>query len=124
MALKRPCLGCGKLGRWRTRCPGCQRVHDRARGSRQQRGYDAQHEALRAQLVAALDPWAPCPRCLGPLGPDPARLDLMHNDDRTGWLGLGHRRCNRDVSPIGAGQRTPRQPNTRLHTLDDGPVVA
>jgi hypothetical protein len=107
MTLRRACLGCGKLGRWATRCPACEREHDRQRGSRQQRGYDAQHEALRRQLVAALDPWAPCPRCRQPLGPDPARLDLMHADDRRGWLGLGHRRCNRDVSPQGTTARTP-----------------
>jgi len=113
--LRRACLDCGKLGRWGSRCPSCTRQRDQQRGSRQQRGYDAQHDALRAQLVAALDPWAPCPRCRDPLGPDPALLDLMHNDDRTGWLGLGHRRCNRDVSPISAGQRTPRTPNFGSH---------
>jgi hypothetical protein len=124
MSLRRACLGCGRLARGGSRCWSCQRDHDRQRGSRQQRGYDAQHEALRRRLVAALDPWAPCPRCQEPLGPDPALLDLMHNDDRTGWLGLGHRRCNRDVSPQATAARTPRQPNTRLHTLDDGPVVA
>jgi len=126
MSLRRACLGCGRLVRGASRCHACEREHDRARGSRQARGYDAQHDALRAQLVAALDPWAPCPRCAEPLGPDPDLLDLMHNDDRTAWLGLGHRRCNRDVSPISAGQRTPRPSKFPTHTapLDDGPVVA
>jgi hypothetical protein len=125
--LPRPCLGCGQLVRGKPRCWDCQRVHDRQRGSRQQRGYDAAHDALRAQLVAALDPWAPCPRCGHALGPDPALLDLMHNDDRTAWLGLGHRRCNRDTarpsSPVSAGQRTPRPPKFASHS-GDGPVVA
>jgi hypothetical protein len=128
--LPRPCLDCGQLVRGKPRCWDCERAHDRQRGSRQQRGYDAQHDALRAQLVASLDPWAPCPRCGHALGPDPDRLDLMHNDDRTGWLGLGHRRCNRATAraafPISTGQRTPRPPKFPTHSPapDDGPVVA
>jgi hypothetical protein len=113
MSLPRACLDCGVLVRGKPRCWDCERAHDRQRGSRQQRGYDAQHDALRRHLVASLDPWAPCPRCSHPLGPDPALLDLMHNDDRTAWLGLGHRRCNRDVqgsdvSPQDGRPRTPR----------------
>jgi hypothetical protein len=99
MALARPCLGCGRLVRGHSRCLLCRVQLERQRGTRQQRGYDATHDALRAQLVAALDPWAPCPSCGDPLGPDPARLDLMHNDDRTGWLGLGHARGNRGAVP-------------------------
>jgi hypothetical protein len=114
--LPRPCLDCGQLVRGKPRCWDCQRAHDRQRGTRQERGYDAQHDALRRHLVAALDPWAPCPRCGHPLGPDPALLDLMHNDQRTAWLGLGHRACNRDVSPQGARPRTPRPPKFPTHT--------
>lgn len=125
--LLRACLDCPNLVRGKSRCHDCQRAHDRARGTRQERGYTADHDQLRAQLVATLDPWAPCPRCSHALGPDPALLDLMHNDDRTAWLGLGHRRCNRDVSPQGPTARTPRPP--KLATLsappdDDGPVAA
>jgi hypothetical protein len=126
-SLYRGCLDCRTLVRGKSRCVDCQRKRDRARGTRQQRGYTAEHDALRALLVAALDPWQPCPRCNHPLGPDPALLDLMHNDDRTAWLGLGHRRCNRDTarpsSPLSAGQRTPRQPRFPTHS-GDGPVVA
>jgi hypothetical protein len=124
MSLPRACLDCGTLVRGKSRCWDCQRAHDRARGTRQQRGYTAQHDQLRAHLVAALDPWAPCPRCGHALGPDAALLDLMHNDDRTAWLGLGHRRCNRDTaSPVSAGQRTPHPSKFPTHT-GDGPVVA
>jgi hypothetical protein len=123
MSLPRACLDCGMLVRGKSRCWDCQHARDQARGTRQQRGYTAQHDQLRAHLVAALDPWAPCPRCGHALGPDAALLDLMHNDDRTAWLGLGHRRCNRDVSPISAGQRTPCQPRSATHS-GDGPVVA
>jgi hypothetical protein len=126
MTLNRACLDCGQMVRGKSRCVDCQRAHDRARGTRQQRGYTAEHDQLRAHLVAALDPWAPCPRCGHALGPNAALLDLMHNDDRTAWLGLGHRRCNRDVSPVSADQRTPSQPDARLLSVvdDDGPVVA
>jgi len=69
--------------------------HTRAASNTTARGYGAEHQRLRAQLVAALDPWAPCPRCGQPLGPDPDRLDLGHTDDRTGWTGLEHREHNR-----------------------------
>jgi hypothetical protein len=82
----------------RTRCTTHTRQRDRRRGTRQQRGYDSTHDRLRAALVAALDPWTPCPRCGQPLGPDPSILDLMHRQDRAGWLGLGHARCNRDTA--------------------------
>jgi hypothetical protein len=126
-SLYRGCLDCRTLVRGKSYCVDCQRRRDRARGSRQERGYDAQHDALRRQLVAALDPWAPCPRCGHALGPDPALLDLMHNDDRTAWLGLGHRRCNRDVSPKSAGQRTPRPAKFPTHSAPPdggGPAVA
>jgi hypothetical protein len=125
--LLRPCLDCQRLVRGKSRCIDCQRTHDRARGSRQQRGYDAQHDQLRAHLVAALDPWQPCPRCGHALGPDAHLLDLMHNDQRTGWLGLGHRACNRATaeasSPSSNWPRTPLQPNARSD-VDGGPVVA
>lgn len=116
MALARACLGCGRLVRGASRCPPCQRDRDRARGSRQARGYDATHDRLRGQLVAALDPAAPCPRCTRPLGGEAALLDLMHNEDRSGWLGLGHSSCNRDVSPMGERRRTPRKPNFASHS--------
>lgn len=127
MSLPRACLDCGTLVRGKSRCWDCERAHDWQRGTRQQRGYTAEHDQLRAHLVVALDPWAPCPRCGHALGPDPDLLDLMHNDDRTAWLGLGHRRCNRDVSPQGPTTRTPRPP--KFPTLsaapdNDGPVVA
>jgi hypothetical protein len=125
--LLRGCLDCRTLVRGKSYCVDCQRRRDRQHGTRQQRGYTATHDALRRLLVAALDPWAPCPRCGHPLGPDPTILDLMHNEDRTGWLGLGHRRCNRDVSPQGARPGTPRQEDLPTHSAapdDDGPVVA
>jgi hypothetical protein len=47
----------------------------------------------------------PCTRCGGPLYRsdavrprlDPARLELDHDDDRQGYRGLAHARCNRQA---------------------------
>jgi hypothetical protein len=59
------------------------------------RGYGARHQAERKR-------WAPvvkagravCTRC--GLSIDPAEpFDLDHADDRSGYLGVAHRRCNR-----------------------------
>jgi hypothetical protein len=99
--LKR-CLEAGCTARTTaTRCRTHQRQRDLARGTRQQRGYDANHDRLRAALLAAYDPVDPCPRCLDSLGPVPRLLDLGHVEgDRTRWSGLEHRECNR-------GQRRP-----------------
>src|SRR4051812_34177976 len=60
-----------------------------------ERGYGTDHRRLRERLVAALDSDAPCPRCGDALGGDPTVLDLDHTDDRSGYLGLTHRCCNR-----------------------------
>jgi len=42
--------GCPELTKGR-RCKAHEREHDKARGTRQQRGYDAQHEATRQALL-------------------------------------------------------------------------
>lgn len=80
-----------------SRCTVHAREQDRARGTRQQRGYDATHERLRAQ-------WAPkvatgqvrcakpeCRRFIHPGEP----WDLGHLPDRTGYRGPEHAHCNR-----------------------------
>jgi hypothetical protein len=75
-------------------CDTCQPARERARGTRQQRGYDARHDRLRRQ-------WAPkveagltrCSRCALPILPG-AEWALDHTDDRAGYLGPSHRRCN------------------------------
>lgn len=82
----------------RTRCPTHERARDRARGSSTQRGYGWQHQQARAQAIATYQPDDPCPRCTLPLGPDPDQLDLGHTEDRTAYLGLIHRACNRDTA--------------------------
>jgi hypothetical protein len=122
--LPRTCLGCGGLVRGRSRHPQCERP----KAPTATRGYGSAHQRLRAALVAALDPWQPCPRCGEALGPDPDRLDLGHVDgDRSRYSGLEHRECNRGrrgadqrVFPSGDTPLTRRQPNTR----SDPPAVA
>lgn len=86
-------------------CLVCSRPSDQARCERHrvqrasttERGYGAAHQKLRAQLIAALDPDQPCPRCGEPLGDDPSVLDLGHTDARDGYSGLEHDKCNRSA---------------------------
>lgn len=62
-----PCMDCGTPCR-ATRCPTCRRGVDRARGSRQARGYGAEHEELRAAWAPAVEAGlVSCWRCLAPL---------------------------------------------------------
>lgn len=84
-----------------SRCPTHTRERDRARGSRQQRGYDAHHDRLRAE-------WAPRVatgrvRCASPTcrRPDDPLIhpgepwDLGHTPDRRRYRGPEHEACNR-----------------------------
>lgn len=66
------------------------------------RGYGPEHQAARARYVAALRDGDPCAQCLHDGKPYHsmfrnrlAELDLSHNDDRTGYIGLSYARCNR-----------------------------
>ncbi len=82
-----------------TRCPTHTRGREHARGSRQDRGYDAEHDRVRRA-------WAPrvalglvqCWRCRRLIaGNEP--WDLGHDDDdRTKYRGPEHMRCNRAVA--------------------------
>lgn len=76
------------------RCDEHRKATDRARGTRQQRGYDSHHDRTRAH-------WAPqvatgtirCWRCHRPITPnDPWHLG--HSDDRTRHNGPEHALCN------------------------------
>jgi hypothetical protein len=96
MAL-RPCLGCGTLTKG-SRCPACQPPRVMARTAA--RGYDARHQAERARWQPAVDAGeAECHAtvCLWPSRRIPPGVDwdLGHTDDRTGWTGPEHARCNR-----------------------------
>jgi hypothetical protein len=57
-----------------------------------------EHREGRAKALASAKPTDLCPRCLLALGPiRPELLDYDHNDDRTGYQGLSHKRCNRSA---------------------------
>ena len=95
--MNKPCLepGCGRLSP-NSRCLEHTRAKDRARGTRQQRGYDTAHDQARAAAIATYDPADLCWRCRQPLGSVPGLLDLGHVDgDRSRHRGLEHRACNR-----------------------------
>jgi hypothetical protein len=92
---RQPCTqpGCPKLTTG-GRCPDHKRQADKARGTRQERGYDADHDTLRAQLMlTAIGKICASPSCTRRMLPG-QRLALMHNEDRTGYLGMGHAQCN------------------------------
>jgi hypothetical protein len=94
---KRVCLepGCPTLTDT-SRCERHTRERDRARGTRQQRGYDAKHYKARsrvAPLVATgqVKCWR-CGELINPAEP----WDYGHDDlDRTVYRGPEHAACNR-----------------------------
>lgn len=82
MSRRRVCLDCPAIiptTAYRGRCPACNRQRDQARGSRQERGYDAEHDRLRRQYQRRLDVGEviPCARCGQPVTP-PWHLDHKH----------------------------------------------
>lgn len=61
-------------------------------GSTTQRDYGAQHQRLRKALLHTAV-GSPCTRCTEPItSTRDAHLD--HNDDRNGYAGWAHARCN------------------------------
>lgn len=72
--------GCPTLTK-RSRCPEHERAKDKARGTRQQRGYDAAHDRLRADYQRRMDAGErfDCWRCERPI--DPLAWTLGHCDD-------------------------------------------
>jgi hypothetical protein len=55
----RPCLDCGALTPT-TRCPTCTGTRDRARGTRQQRGYGREYERERERALIDATHCATC----------------------------------------------------------------
>lgn len=77
-----------------TYCPTHRRKADKARGTRQARGYNAGHDKLRAQWAPKVATGrVPCARCGEPIAPG-ASWALDHSDDRTHYLGPSHTHCN------------------------------
>lgn len=80
-----------------TRCSEHERARDKARGSRQARGYDARHDRLRATYQRSMDEgetytcWRPeCGRAI-----DPNAWHLGHDDhDRSQYRGPECPSCN------------------------------
>lgn len=95
MTTKRPCSvpGCPTLG-VTTRCVEHAREADKARGTRQERGYGSGHDVERAKWVRIIDAtgW-PCARCEGRIQPG-EDFHLDHTEDRSGYLGPSHAACN------------------------------
>lgn len=91
--------GCPALTR-RTRCADHERAKDKARGTRQERGYDAAHDRLRAQYQHRMDEGETftCWRCAerGVVTVlDPTRWQLGHDDsDRDKYRGPECIPCN------------------------------
>lgn len=96
-----------------TRCPTHQREQEQRRGSRQRRGYDAEHDRLRAH-------WAPrvatgrirchnpnCHRPDDPLIHPGEPWDLGHTPDRRGYRGPEHAACNRSEGGRAAHRQEP-----------------
>jgi hypothetical protein len=92
--------GCPRLvkaGAYRGLCDEHRKARDKARGTRQQRGYGAEHQRFRAKYVQAIKDGQTvlCWRCGQPIK-DPDDLHLGHDDnDRSITRGPEHsRRCN------------------------------
>lgn len=92
-------------------CPRCRALHgcgcaaarERERGTSAERGYGADHQARRAEraedVAAGI---VDCARCHQPIRPGEA-WDLGHTDDRSGYTGPEHARCNRAAPRLAAG---------------------
>jgi hypothetical protein len=90
-----------------SRCPQHQRARHQARGSATQRGYGTAHRELRKQWAIRISTGAVnCRRCGQRIDRD-AAWDLGHTDDRTGYLGPEHQRCNRSAGGAASHRNTP-----------------
>jgi hypothetical protein len=152
VTLRRACLGCGKLGRWRSRCPRCQaEVERRKAQARPDLHNDRAERRRRAQAVAThratVGDWCPGVPELGRPAHPAAHLQADHiievaaGGHPAGPLVVRCGPCNSarsanvtrralaelGVSPKGDDPTTPRPP--KFPTLsaapgDGGPVVA
>ncbi len=101
---RRPCAepGCPTITD-ATRCPTHTRARDRARGTRQERGYGAAHDRLRADYQRRMDRGETfeCWRCGDDINPE--RWTLGHcDDDRAHYHGPECPPC--DYATSGRGE--------------------
>lgn len=99
----RPCIDC-RTPTEGTRCPACRRERERQRGSRQDRGYDAEHDqATRDPAYLAATHCVTCERPFTEANPKTAGHTTALRHDRTarvvipqcascnyGWRRTGH----------------------------------
>jgi hypothetical protein len=143
VSLRRACLGCGKLGRWRSRCPRCQaEVERRKAAARPDLHNDRAERRRRAQAVAThratVGDWGPGVPELGRPAHPAAHLQADHavevaaGGPVSGPLVVRCGPCNAARSAnvrrtlLATLATTPAQPNGRLHRDGDdpGPVAA
>jgi 5-methylcytosine-specific restriction enzyme A len=150
VTLRRPCLDCGKLGRWATRCPRCQATVERRKAAaRPDLHNDRAERRRRAQAVAnhraTVGDWCPGVPELGRPAHPAAHLQADHavevaaGGDPAGPLVVRCGPCNGARSanvrrraeaalgfPMGARPTTPRPSKFPTHTAPDdpGPVAA
>lgn len=91
-----PAKGCPRILTGGERyCREHARETERRRGTRQQRGYGADHDRERARVAPAVEQGhIPCSRCGVTIRPGEP-WDLGHSEDRTTWTGPEHASCNR-----------------------------
>lgn len=103
-AARKPCSqpGCSELVD-HGRCTTHAAQYEQRRGSSTARGYGTEHRRLRAKL-APKAVGKRCVRCGQPIRPGQP-IDLDHTDDRTGYRGMAHAKCNRTAGAIKANSR-------------------
>lgn len=85
-----------------------------------ERGYGYEHRRRRASLRLLVEAGhATCSRCGHPIWPG-AKWDLDHTDDRTGYAGPAHARCNRRAGGRKGARVTNGRKRRRLPVF--GPV--
>jgi hypothetical protein len=83
--VSRACAGCGRVVKRGSRCARCKRGG----------GYGGDHRRRRAEVEGLILSGVVvlCARCGRPIG-RAERWELDHTDDRRGYLGASHAKCN------------------------------